>query len=721
MMTFLSPLLMWGALLGVIPLIIHLLNRRKFRRVEWAPMRYLKLTVQRNRRRVQVEQLLLLLLRIAALALLFFYLARPVINPTGLEGWLGNGGRSSQVVLIDDSLSMGYGSSEAPAFRQAKETASALVAASRAEDRVTILAASAPKAPIVHEVEGSRREDLAGAIASLPPTAVHAAWPSVLDGVEEVLRSCTYPTRQLTILTDLRKSGWDGGVSPIARKWSEDGVRVRVVDVGSDDLANMALVDLVPLDRTIMAGAESRWEAVIRNDSPKVLEGAKAILRVDDRPTEVKLPEIAPRAVARVPLTVGFPAPGLHDLSFQLPDDGLPGDNRRWAAVPVKDSLLIRLVDGDPSSEPFGSEVDYLAAPLSIGIGDAEAWRVEVTLDNDFLNPRLDVPDVLILANVAAPTPEQAARMLKLVREGMGLIIYTGSKVDAGLYDDLLYKGNDKLLPVRLKGVVDATIQGVVIEPVRPSPIEKLLELKTTALERVAVRQIMAVDEPPGDEDGKVRVLARWNDPARSPAAIERVVGDGRVLLWTTTADRAGTDWPIEPSFVLAVREGVRGTARPTRLANTITAGDPMRVVVRSDQQLANARVTPPGGGEPKALTPTPLPGPPDERGPAVSIDVPDTRQAGLYRITWDEGALGTQQDAYAANPDPRESELARISQANLKALLKPLEFEVASAGGDGAGLFAPTGREVWHELAWGLLGVLVFESILAAWVGRSR
>ena len=721
MMTFLSPLLMWGALLGVIPLIIHLLNRRKFRRVEWAPMRYLKLTVQRNRRRVQVEQLLLLLLRMAALALLFFYLARPIVNPTGLEGWLGNGGRSSQVVLIDDSLSMGYGSSEAPAFRQAKETASALVAASRAEDRVTILAASAPKAPVVHEVEGSRREDLAGAIASLPPTAVHVAWPSVLDGVEEVLRSCTYPTRQLTIITDLRKSGWDGGVSPIARKWSEDGVRVRVVDVGSDDLANVALVDLVPLDRTILAGAESRWEAVIRNDSPKVLEGVKAILRVDDRPIEVKLPEVGPRAVARVPLTVRFPAPGLHDLSLQLPDDGLPGDNRRWAAVPVKDSLLIRLVDGDPSSEPFGSEVDYLAAPLSIGIGDAEAWRVEVALDNDFLNPRLDVPDVLVLANVAAPTPEQAARMLKLVREGMGLIIYTGSKVDAGLYDDLLYKGNDKLLPVRLKGVVDAAIQGVVIEPVRPSPIEKLLELKTTALERVAVRQIMAVDEPPGDEDGKVRVLARWNDPARSPAAIERVVGDGRVLLWTTTADRAGTDWPIEPSFVLAVREAVRGTARPTRLANTITAGDPMRVVVRSDQQLANARVTLPNGGEPKALTPTPLPGPPDERGPAVSIDVPDTRQAGLYRITWDEGALGTQQDAYAANPDPRESDLARISQANLKALLKPLEFEVASAGGDGASLFAPTGREVWHELAWGLLGVLVFESILAAWVGRSR
>ena len=58
-------------------------------------------------------------------------------------------------------------------------------------------------------------------------------------------------------------------------------------------------------------------------------------------------------------------------------------------------------------------------------------------------------------------------------------------------------------------------------------------------------------------------MLARWNNPARSPAIAERMLGEGRVLLWTTTADRAGNDWPIEPSFVLAVREAVRGSARP--------------------------------------------------------------------------------------------------------------------------------------------------------------
>lgn len=721
MVNFLSPLLIWGTLLGLIPLIIHLLNRRRFRRVEWAPMHHLKLTIRRNRRRIQLEQLLLLLVRIALPVLLFLFLARPVLNPTGLEKWLIGGGRSSQIVLVDDSLSMGYASGGPPAFHRAREVAGAILAAANPQDRCTLLSTSAPRTPIFHEVEGTRREELSSDALALPLSDTHAAWPTVLAGVDEVLQSCTYPTRSLTIVTDLRKAGWDAGVSALTRRWHEQGLRVRVVDVGSDEVANVALESLVPLDRTILAGAETHWEATVRNDSARVLSGGKAILRVDDRPNEVLLPEIPPHESMRVPLTVRFSAQGMHDVSLQLPEDELAGDNQLWAAVPVKDSLLIRLVDGEPSSEPFGSEVDYLAAPLSIGVGDAEAWRIEVVQEEDFLNPRLEPADVLVLANVTAPSLQQARRLAQLVREGTGLLIFTGGRLDTGLYNEYLYRLGEPLLPVQLKAQVDETIQGLVVEPVRPSPIEKLLELKPSALERVPVRQFMSVDEPAGDSD-TVRVLARWNDPARSPAVIERIVGEGRVLLWTTTADRDGNDWPIEPSFVMAAREAVRGTSRPTSWTHTVTAGDRPRRVVHSSHQLTNIRLTPPGGAEPKALTSASL----DDRAsgdptPAWAIDLPDTRRAGLYRVSWDEGPLGSQQDLFASNPDGRESALERIGSADLREMLAPLKVEVAAARGDGKDSFSAIGREMWHVLAWVLLALLILEPILASWVGRSR
>ncbi len=295
MLTLLSPLLIWGTLLGAIPIIIHLLNRRRFRRVEWAPMYYLRLTIQRNRRRIQFEQLLLLLLRIALIVLLFFYLARPLLNPTGLETWLGTGGRTSQVVLIDDSLSMGYNTGDRSAFVRAKEAAGGLLTSIKPQDRCTIVTTSAPSVSVVHEVEGTRRDELLAAAGSIPLSAVHAAWPAVLAGVDEVLRSCTYPTKQLTIMTDLRKAGWDRSVATWARRLQEDSVRVRIVDVGDEETANVALMALVPQDRTILSGAPSRWEAVIKNNSTRMITGAKAILRVDDKPTELKLPDL-PRA-----------------------------------------------------------------------------------------------------------------------------------------------------------------------------------------------------------------------------------------------------------------------------------------------------------------------------------------------------------------------------------------------------------------------------------------
>ena len=94
--TFLSQPLLWGLLLASVPIIIHLLFRRRFRRIDWAPMKYLKLSIRRNRRRIRIEQLLLLLLRTALVLLLFFLVARPVMHAESLGRWLGSRGRMNQ-------------------------------------------------------------------------------------------------------------------------------------------------------------------------------------------------------------------------------------------------------------------------------------------------------------------------------------------------------------------------------------------------------------------------------------------------------------------------------------------------------------------------------------------------------------------------------------------------------------------------------------------------
>ena len=84
MMQFLSSFMLPGLLLASVPLIIHLLNRRRFQLVEWAPMKYLKLTVKNNRRRLRIEQLILLLLRTLLIILSILTVARPALSKAGI-------------------------------------------------------------------------------------------------------------------------------------------------------------------------------------------------------------------------------------------------------------------------------------------------------------------------------------------------------------------------------------------------------------------------------------------------------------------------------------------------------------------------------------------------------------------------------------------------------------------------------------------------------------
>src|SRR5438093_13728421 len=107
-MTFISPIFLSFLALASVPIIIHLLNRRRFQLIEWAPMKYLKLTIKTNRRRLRIEQLILLAIRTLIIALLILAVARPILSQGRIGTWLSRRSSVSRLIVIDDSLSMGY-------------------------------------------------------------------------------------------------------------------------------------------------------------------------------------------------------------------------------------------------------------------------------------------------------------------------------------------------------------------------------------------------------------------------------------------------------------------------------------------------------------------------------------------------------------------------------------------------------------------------------------
>ncbi|MCB9865116.1 MAG: BatA domain-containing protein [Phycisphaerales bacterium] len=105
----LNPALFWGGAAAVsVPILIHLLARRRFRRIRWAAMAFLVDAEKRNRRRVRIEELILLALRCLAVFLIGLFIARPFMKATGIAAVLGGSERTERIFLLDDSFSMGY-------------------------------------------------------------------------------------------------------------------------------------------------------------------------------------------------------------------------------------------------------------------------------------------------------------------------------------------------------------------------------------------------------------------------------------------------------------------------------------------------------------------------------------------------------------------------------------------------------------------------------------
>jgi Aerotolerance regulator N-terminal len=731
-LTFLNSPLLWGLSLAAVPILIHLLFRRRFRRIEWAPMRYLKLSIQKNRRRFRFEQMLLLLLRTLIVLLLFFLLARPVMHAEGLGSWLGGRSRTSQLLILDDSLSMGAKEGGRSAFDRARELALEIVGAVGPQDRFTLVLSSQSRTPLLREVELLDPDETRQLINGLAVSDAYTSWKSTLDSADELITSGTFPIREVTLITDLRRAGWSDEIAELADRWSGSQVRLRIFDVGSDKTESVSLVDLRQVDRVSLSGAPTRWEAVIRNQTSRELEGAEASFLVDGKPNLVRLPTLPPGGTAQVPLNTLFQEAGLHHVALKLPQDDLPGDDQRFAVTKAQERLRMVLVDGEPSSEPLAGEVDFLALALSLGQGEGDSFQVEIITDSELTSINASRPDLVVLANVASLTARQADDLSRLVKDGMGLMIFVGDQVDPANYNQFLYKAGQGLLPAALETIVDEEVSGLVVEPQMQGPLDALLQLNPAVLERVRIKKWYQLAA--AGEEAPVRAVARWNNAASSPAVVEKKFGAGSVLLWTVAADKQWSDWPTDPTYVLAIRESAMGIARTDGGLRNQNAGEVLRYPLPKGDAPNSATIEAPDATSPQPMVvetdrgdaqnatvgTAPGAGTGDSQSRQV-LTYASTRRAGLYRLSWKDAQQQPHNDIIAVNPDARECDLERISPEQLRGLWGRLSPEVITGTSGDDGAVAIRGKEIWRSLASGMLALLLVETCFATWAGRQR
>jgi hypothetical protein len=731
-MGFLNPLLLFGLAAVSVPIIIHLLNRRRFHKVVWAAMRFLQTSVEKNQRRMRIEDMILLILRCALIALLALALARPAFKSASTD-ILGQS-KVTAVVILDNSGSMGMSDGTMTRFEKAKKAAEqALDTMPGGSATAVFLASDIADAPVPEPTFDFNlaRKTIRDARLTDRATDLMPAIRRALDTLKQRIAI----RKEIYLVTDGQLAGWKQ-LTEIqqALDSARREVRLHLIFTGEHEERNLAVTELRNASGLTPVKQPLRFEARVTNFGRDEARNVRVTLSVDNEPPsdEFLIDSLAAGAAKSVSLFAKLRAEGFHAITARIPEDRLPTDDRRTLSVRAIKEVRVLLVDGEPGTDPRESETFFLRhALVPVPGGETANYFVKTTTvaGPELGTARLDDFDAVVLANVPDASEVVTKNLQQYVRRGGGLIIFAGSRINTAYYNDQLGKKYD-LLPATFAAPRGNAEQDAEYFTVRDRDLDHPIVSiwnDPSAGTLSSVRYYRAYDlvpapytKPAEDASGRnaapggpPRVVLKFSHGA--PAIVERPFGLGRVVMFASTADTAWNDLPVRPAFVPLIHRTLGALVQRQDESLNVRVGERFTRRVAPEWLDKDARIFKPRQTD--ALL--------DLRhiemvngSPVVQYDQTDL--SGIYEV-----AVGDDKSAlrFAAQPDPAESSLDELS-AEQKKLLATVARVVE--WGPNVSLRDQvererSGAEFWLPIIILALIFAAAETFLGQWFSRSK
>ena len=709
--------------LGVvaIPVLIHLINMMRHKRVEWAAMEFLLASQKKHRTWVLFKQLVLLLMRMLALAAVVCLVAQPKLR-SQLGGLLG-GVHTHHIVLIDDSYSMSDRWADTDAFAEAKRVAEQIGLNAAREDRpqsFSLLRFSRAALPdgagkpdaIKLPIGGNFSDELEKLLGELNVSQTAAGPLPALKAIDKLLGDGADEQRIIYLISDFRARQWNDPTELHEEllRLGESGADVRLVNCVDRERPNLAIGSLAPAAGIRAAGVPWFMEVAVRNYGPDPVEDVAVTLSEDGhgRPSVV-IGEVAAGRSSAERFPVHFPVAGPHDVTAQLPGDAVEIDNHRYETVPLPVAVPVLLVDGGADAR----DAKYVGFALSPG--DSIRTGVQPTIETPrflALKP-LDNYRAVCLLNVGRLEASAVAALEKYISAGGGLAIFLGDRADVRFYNDELYRDGKGLFPAPLEREEELLVDR--LEPAPDVQVENHFIFRVFAAEQNTFLQTVTVERyfamPRGwrpAADSATRIIARLRNGA--PLMIERAYGKGCVIAFLSSAGPTWNNWARNPSFVVAMQDlQAYLTQRDAESAGR-TVGSPLVLKLNPAVYKPEVRFTFPerSGRPPLTIDASQTP---DGVYTAALLDTPES---GFYeaRLIQADGAPEIRR--YAVNVDPAEGNLATVDGSQLAAKLAGIKYKYLQASSFQAATEELAGYNLSDALLYGLVLLLIAEQIFA-------
>lgn len=742
-MAFLNPFFLFGLLAAGIPLIIHLWNRRRVVTIDFSSLMFLMAAHRENARRFQLRQLLILLLRMAIVALIALALARPFLT-LGLP-LASVRAKTDIVIVLDNSYSMAHQDVDGIRFEKAQTFAIDVMDTLRHGDSAALILMSDIPNPIFRQLT----PDLGSVTAAINAATVSYRATNVQSSLElahEILAESEQLNKELYLISDFTRNGWENVGARLPRPYNRSGARVSLIPVVEGEAHNTNIEEVRPSNQLIGVNLPLQLNVTTANHSVAPLTQRMLTLFIGGEKQKTMSFSAAANESLNTTLTYNFSTPGTHIGYLTLTEDRLNIDNQRYFALDVIGEVRVLCVgeqteylalalnphkNSNQQSAISNQQRDFLnAPPTTNGLQqltvDTMILPTQCT-PTEFESFPLEDYDVIILADVPKITRQIGAQLQEFIRHGKSVIAFVSMHSNAESYNAL----SDTWLPAQLGSTLTWTPPQQVRAYQAGHPIFDVFPNEGFSAQYAPQFYSGVILRPTPESE----VIAHFDDD--TPFLIERNQGTSTLLLYNCGLLRRQPNAPsanarpshtaaptndllVNPYFLPMLQQSVLYTATANRnlltwsghIGDTYTARYPRSAGGKASIHLKTTVDTTPERAGTAADNSTVVPIAEDG-----TLQFQGTERPGIYQVevrTQDR----LQRDFFAVNVDAAESDLAQIPLQQAAARVGAQTTADEAAGGttvaDEAYNVKRHGREIWGELLLLAVCCMLLESFLS-------
>lgn len=444
----------WGLGAVSIPILIHLLNRQRYRTIEWAAMEFLLKAIKQNARKLQLRDIILMIIR--TLAVLFFVLAlmRPVVCSLSAGGYFG--AESVRVFVVDISGSMdsndGGKTVMQATIESIRETVKRSAERSSGGSRTVLI--TTPADSSIELPDGASDPTVFdGHLAAIKQTGGSADFPATMERVRGLVeeRFAKFNV-EVFVFSDLQKVSWPVDNRELIDSMgalSKDNRHIYMIDVGKQPRRNITIESFRSIDDTVLVGHEIPFLAMLKNHG-ETEQDTTAELLVNGVVKYQQVVTVKPGGSEQLSFSVRPDTRGEHRVQLKLSTDNLLIDNEASRILMAEDKLRVLIIDGNPRDQISDSPGLFLKKVYTTTDLDLAALENGETVNggtraarnsgiaripvDEWSEQNLADAHLICLAGVSHIPPGMGAKLKRFVARGGGLMIFPPNAVDAGSY-----------------------------------------------------------------------------------------------------------------------------------------------------------------------------------------------------------------------------------------------------------------------------------------------